>query len=980
MNSHSMSPYDDPSGGPFPSSASAASFRLDEGFSEDTPSQDENNRVALERLQEWIMSQSEENRMDIAYEILRTLRTSNIAAVVERLTPHLHMDPLEKLPPEISSEIFAYLDAQTLLTASLCSRNWRETILDTRLWQQQFEGQGWGVESKELRSFENSLLRDKSRNRRGKSRVISGDTAEQPQLKKRATSDLLETNRRQPHVDLPNWGEQHGAIEIDSDVAQDNSDQEMVDAPSSVHASPQRRNKRHSQDSSDEMDYYPGPSNSTLAQLGTGRNEFSPSKPRLTYIDEKGEERLNWAYLYKQRHRLEDNWLQGRYKTFQLPDPAYPQEAHTECVYCIQFFGKWLVSGSRDKTLRVWDLETRRLRGRPLVGHSQSVLCLQFDPSEGEDIIISGSSDSSVIVWKFSTGQKLHEIVSAHDESVLNLRFDKRFLVTCSKDKKIKVWNRHQLAPNSPDFPRVKAGTEGVRAPTHIIDLGNMEPSMLEAGLANGTLKPIRAWSHLLTFVGHGAAVNAIQILGDQIVSASGDRLIKVWNVLSGKMVKSIPGHLKGIACVQFDDKRVVSGSSDNTVRIFDLEAGTEVAELKGHTNLVRTVQAGFADLPGCEPDYAAQAREAEHKFQRDVESGRLIDDRAYSRRLRAGEFGSSRTSFGSKLPPGGGGSKWGKIVSGSYDESIIIWRKNPQGDWVVGQTLRQENNDRPSRRNRHGQNQAQPAPQPALAAPGPVPPVVAAVPPPVPPQPPNSAASTGTSTPLPNTHQAALQAAAQAAASSIMNQAVNYSVSSLGAGLSNVMGIARNLNRQSINVPPRSSSGGNTSSSSTVIPTPTSSAAADSGSPWGSARLVNGSLTTSYNMSLTRDGQPSRSQSGSHTINLTDPQTPAEQTTSTPANPPAPTQGGTSTAEAPQLSEQPSEQQASTHAPVAAAAPVPVQAPVHVPPASVSRVFKLQFDARRLVCCSQDSRIIGWDFANGDAEIMESSKFFVGP
>jgi F-box and WD-40 domain protein 1/11 len=30
-------------------------------------------------------------------------------------------------------------------------------------------------------------------------------------------------------------------------------------------------------------------------------------------------------------------------------------------------------------------------------------------------------------------------------------------------------------------------------------------------------------------------------------------------------------------------------------------------------------------------------------------------------------------------------------------------------------------------------------------------------------------------------------------------------------------------------------------------------------------------------------------------------------------------------------------------------------------------RVFKLQFDARRVVCCSQNKVIVGWDFADGD-------------
>ena len=34
------------------------------------------------------------------------------------------------------------------------------------------------------------------------------------------------------------------------------------------------------------------------------------------------------------------------------------------------------------------------------------------------------------------------------------------------------------------------------------------------------------------------------------------------------------------------------------------------------------------------------------------------------------------------------------------------------------------------------------------------------------------------------------------------------------------------------------------------------------------------------------------------------------------------------------------------------------------------NRVFKLQFDARRIVCCSQNKVIVGWDFANGDVDL----------
>jgi F-box and WD-40 domain protein 1/11 len=40
-------------------------------------------------------------------------------------------------------------------------------------------------------------------------------------------------------------------------------------------------------------------------------------------------------------------------------------------------------------------------------------------------------------------------------------------------------------------------------------------------------------------------------------------------------------------------------------------------------------------------------------------------------------------------------------------------------------------------------------------------------------------------------------------------------------------------------------------------------------------------------------------------------------------------------------------------------------------------RVFKLQFDARKIICCSQAPVIVGWDFCNGDPELEEASRFF---
>lgn len=69
------------------------------------------------------------------------------------------------------------------------------------------------------------------------------------------------------------------------------------------------------------------------------------------------------------------------------------------------------------------------------------------------------------------------------------------------------------------------------------------------------------------TLVGHLAAVNAVDFDESYIVSASGDRTIKIWDSTDGNFLRNLTGHTRGIACLQYRDNLVVSGSSDNSIR-----------------------------------------------------------------------------------------------------------------------------------------------------------------------------------------------------------------------------------------------------------------------------------------------------------------------------------------------------------------------------------------------------------------------------
>lgn len=622
--------------------------------------------------------------LELAYSILRTVRTSTIAAVVDRLTPLLHMDPVLKLPPEITAEIFSYLDPASLLTASLASRAWRCRILDSRLWRALYLTEGWGLDIDAMRNFEQKHPEPPPLSQNRKARRHVDSDANEPRLKRRVTAASISSRGATSYIQQSSssWNEQHEPVEAD-----------IPASPQDVERDCEMHDASYESASTQPTSQDPSPSRMMpLAQpLPLSTRKF-PLVVRLP----NGAAKINWPYLYKLRLRLEDNWSKGRFMNFQLPHPAYPEERHQECVYAIQFVGKWLVSGSRDKTVRVWDLETKRLCYQPLLGHTKSVLCLQFDPSPSEDIIISGSSDKSVIMWRFSTGRQIHDLAQAHEDSILNLKFDKRYLVTCSKDKLIKVWNRQELMPTDKDYPQFSKGSQ-VRFPSYIIDTTDISPSSLETELANRQIKPLAPYSLLMTLDGHGAAVNAIQINKDEIISASGDRLIKVWNIHNGACLKSLMGHHKGIACVQCDNRRIVSGSNDDTVRIYDHASGAEVACLHGHRSLVRTVQADFGDPPGAEEALRLEALAVDSDYW-DARRAGTIPEISPMNRRRSNMLRSTGSrepkdimALGAKIPPGGGGSTWGRIVSGSYDETIIIWRKDKEGKWVAKHSLRQD-------------------------------------------------------------------------------------------------------------------------------------------------------------------------------------------------------------------------------------------------------------------------------------------------
>src|SRR5712675_1856739 len=151
---------------------------------------------------------------------------------------------------------------------------------------------------------------------------------------------------------------------------------------------------------------------------------------------------------------------------------------HSSGVISVAFSrdGSRIVSGSWDKTIRLWDAETGDPIGKPLEGHSSRVESVAFSPDGSR--IVSGSSDNTIRLWDAETGDPIVKPLEGHSSSVESVAFspDGCRIVSGSSDNTIRLWDAetgdaigkplegHSSGVNSvafsPDGSRIVSGSE----------------------------------------------------------------------------------------------------------------------------------------------------------------------------------------------------------------------------------------------------------------------------------------------------------------------------------------------------------------------------------------------------------------------------------------------------------------------------------------------------------------------------------------
>ncbi|KAF5340663.1 hypothetical protein D9611_007282 [Ephemerocybe angulata] len=272
-----------------------------------------------------------------------------------------------------------------------------------------------------------------------------------------------------------------------------------------------------------------------------------------------------------------------------LPPPPPPLRGHTWPVTSVVFSGDGskIISGSADKTVRVWDASTGNVRSI-LEGHSD--WCSSVAISGDGSWIVSGSEDKTVRTWDAIAG-KAHRVLAGHDGYVMAVAFswDGSRICSGSMDKTVRVWQASTGV--------VQSILEGHLAAVRSVAFSR-DGKRIVSGASDAL---IRVWDASSTtcklqkvLQGHSSEVwsVAFSMDGTRIVSGSCDGTARVWDVSTGTMLKCLEGDMDIVTSIAIspDGKKVVSGSYDNTARVWDALTGKLESVLEGHSDAVCSV------------------------------------------------------------------------------------------------------------------------------------------------------------------------------------------------------------------------------------------------------------------------------------------------------------------------------------------------------------------------------------------------------
>ncbi|KAK8865711.1 hypothetical protein IAR55_000856 [Kwoniella newhampshirensis] len=290
---------------------------------------------------------------------------------------------------------------------------------------------------------------------------------------------------------------------------------------------------------------------------------------------------------------------------------------HKDMVLCLDKSpdNRWLVTGSKDHTARVWAPTVEGDTWRCIAiceGHAESIGAVALsrkldDKGKAGRFLFTASQDRTIKMWDLTSLPLDTSTISepirprsistlrVHEKDInsLDLAPNDKFLASGSQDKLVKIF-QVDFDPSGTGAFKSMGTCKGHRRGVWSVKFSRTD-RIVASGAADRT---VRLWSLddfscLKTFEGHTNSVLRVDFLshGMQLVTSASDGLVKLWNIKDEECVKTLDNHEDKIwaLAVSSDEKTIVSAGADSVATFW--EDSTEVEQAEKNEALVKAVQ-----------------------------------------------------------------------------------------------------------------------------------------------------------------------------------------------------------------------------------------------------------------------------------------------------------------------------------------------------------------------------------------------------